>query len=362
MSEGSAAGRSPRTADTQDASAWSGVGGLGRPDKRTTLEAAVAQVRDGMTVGLGGWGSRRKPMAVVRALARQGVKDLTVVSFGGPDVGLLAAVGALRRVVAGFVTLDSIPLDPHWRRAREHGAVELVELDEGMCYLGLLAAAWRVPFLPTRVGLGSSVLEHQRWLRTIRSPYPVDSESFGAWVERAGAHELASAKELAGAKEMVGAQQDPGCQGRAGGTEQDAGTEVLVAMPAIHLDVAFVHVNVADSHGNAAVLGPDPFFDDLMLQAARRGVVLAERVVEPGGLAELGLERVVISRLFVDEVVETPGGAHFTACLPDYERDEALQRRYVEAASDPELLASFLAEFVHVDEERYQRSVRSAVL
>ena len=33
------------------------------PDKRTTAAAAVAELRDGMTIGIGGWGSRRKPMA-----------------------------------------------------------------------------------------------------------------------------------------------------------------------------------------------------------------------------------------------------------------------------------------------------------
>ena len=44
----------------------------------------VAELRDGMTIGIGGWGSRRKPMAVVRAIVRAGIRDLTVVSYGGP--------------------------------------------------------------------------------------------------------------------------------------------------------------------------------------------------------------------------------------------------------------------------------------
>src|SRR5213594_224010 len=97
-----------------------------------TAEQMVAQLRDGMTIGIGGWGSRRKPMALVRAILRSPLRDLTVVSFGGPDVGLLCAAGKLRKVVFGFVSLDSIPLEPHFRRARESGAVEATELDEGM--------------------------------------------------------------------------------------------------------------------------------------------------------------------------------------------------------------------------------------
>src|SRR5919108_2571169 len=143
-------------------------------DKRMSIDDAVAHVRDGMTIGIGGWGSRRKPMALVRAILRSPVKDLTVVSYGGPDVGLLCRAGKVRHLVFGFFTLDSIPLEPNFRRARESGAIEVTELDEGMMYLGLLAAAWRVPFLPTRAGLGSDVMRVNPSLKTVTSPYGAD--------------------------------------------------------------------------------------------------------------------------------------------------------------------------------------------
>src|SRR5512143_1632191 len=116
-------------------------------DKRLTEEDVIAELRDGMTIGIGGWGARRKPMALVRAMLRSPVRDLTVVSYGGPDVGLLCAAGKVRKVVFAFVSLDSIALEPHFRAARQSGAVEALELDEGMMLLGLQAAAWRVPFL-----------------------------------------------------------------------------------------------------------------------------------------------------------------------------------------------------------------------
>ena len=80
----------------------------------------VGELRDGMTVGIGGWGSRRKPMALVRELLRSPVGDLTVVSYGGPDVGLLCAAAKVRKVVFAFVSLDSIPLEPHFRNAMRH--------------------------------------------------------------------------------------------------------------------------------------------------------------------------------------------------------------------------------------------------
>ena len=44
-----------------------------------------------------------------------------MVSYGGPDVGLLCAAGRVRKVVYGFVTFDSIALDPHFRQARQRG-------------------------------------------------------------------------------------------------------------------------------------------------------------------------------------------------------------------------------------------------
>ena len=91
-------------------------------DKTMSLPEAVAHVESGMTIGIGGWGSRRKPMALVRELLRSEATDLTVVTLGGPDVGLLCRAGKVRKLVYGFVSLDSIALDPHFRAAREAGA------------------------------------------------------------------------------------------------------------------------------------------------------------------------------------------------------------------------------------------------
>lgn len=140
-------------------------------DKRMTLDEAAGQVKSGMTIGIGGWGSRRKPMSLVRALLRTDVKDLTVVSYGGPDVGLRAA-GKVKKVVYGFVSLDSIALEPHFRSARQSGSIaECVEYDEGMLQWALYAASLRLPFLPTRAGLGSDVTVVNPQLRTVTSPY-----------------------------------------------------------------------------------------------------------------------------------------------------------------------------------------------
>jgi glutaconate CoA-transferase subunit A len=280
-------------------------------DKRMSLDDLVAELHSGMTIGIGGWGSRRKPMAAVRAILRSDLDDLTVVSYGGPDVGLLCAAGKVAKVVFAFVTLDSIPIDPHFKAARQAGAVECMEIDEGMFYLGLLAAAQRVPFLPTRAGLGSDVLRLNPSLRTVTSPY------------------------------------------------DDA--EELVAMPALRLDAAVVHVNRADANGSGQILGPDPFFDEIFLGAADRRFVTTERIVDTEQFASEGaLQTLCISRLLTDGVVEAPGGAHFTACVPDYTRDEAFQRAYVAAAGDPGEWSAFTARYLEVSEADYQTATRTS--
>ena len=131
---------------------------------------AVAHLEDGMTVGIGGWGPRRKPMALVREILRSPLKDLTLVSYGGADVGMLCAAGKVRKLIFAFVSLDFIPLEPYFRQARQSGRLEVMEIDEGLMLMGLKAAVMRVPFIPTRVGLGTDVLKNSQ-LQLVGSPY-----------------------------------------------------------------------------------------------------------------------------------------------------------------------------------------------
>jgi glutaconate CoA-transferase subunit A len=282
-------------------------------DKRMTIDEVVAQIEDGMTVGIGGWGPRRKPMALVRAIVRSELKDLTIVSWGGADVGLLARAGKIRKLVYAFVSLDTVPLEPNFQRARQNATIpEVVELDEGMFQTGLYAAAQRLPFLPMRAGLGSDVLVNNPWIKTVTSPYPDADGDFGEFV----------------------------------------------AVPALNLDVALVHLNRADQHGNATYLGPDPYFDDLFVQAASKAFLSCEQIVDTAGLTvDTPVQRLLISRMMVDGVIETPNGAHFTNCVPDYERDEAFQRAYAAAAADDEQWTAFEQRFLSGDEAAYQAAV-----
>ncbi|MDX6743379.1 CoA transferase subunit A [Actinocorallia sp. A-T 12471] len=276
--------------------------------RQMTVEEIVGSVESGMTLGIGGWGSRRKPMALVRALCNSPVRDLTVISYGGADVGLLCAAGKVRKLVAPFVTLDSIALEPHFRQARQNGTIEFEEYDEGMFMFGLYAAAHGLPFLPTQAGLGSDVLATNPRLKTVADPY---------------------------------------------------GGEELIAVPALRMDVSFVHLQRADSRGNALYLGGDPYFDDLYAKAADRAYVSCEKLVDTADLLKEGpVQALLVSRAQVTGVVETPNGSHFTTGDDD-RRDEAFQRHYVEAAASPEAWAAFRARFLDGDEAAYQAAVRA---
>jgi glutaconate CoA-transferase subunit A len=295
-------------------------------DKRTTLDDAAAGVESGMTIGIGGWGSRRKPMAFVRALLRTGVTDLTVVAYGGPDLGLLCSAGKVAKVYYGFVSLDSPPFyDPWFSRARTTGAIVAREMDEGMLRCGLQAAAARLPFLPIRAGLGSSVPDFwEGELRTVVSPYP---------------------SPLPGSVRSC--------------PPEGTGHEELIAMPALRLDAAFVHLNLGDRHGNAAYTGIDPYFDDLFLMAADRRFLSVERVVSTEELVQaVPPQALLVNRMMVDHVVEAPGGAHFTTAAADYGRDEAFQRHYARAAADEESWARFTETYLSGGEADYQAAVR----
>ena len=47
-------------------------------NKQMTAHEVVAQLSDGMTIGIGGWGPRHKPMALIREILRSDLKDLTI--------------------------------------------------------------------------------------------------------------------------------------------------------------------------------------------------------------------------------------------------------------------------------------------
>jgi len=272
-------------------------------DKRMSVADIVSELKDGMTIGIGGWGARQKPMALIREIVKSDLKDLTIVSYGGCDVGMLASAKKIKKLVFAFVSLDAIPLEAHFRRARSAGEFEVMEVDEGMFQLGLKAAAQKLDFLPCVAGLGTDVMTYNPDIKTIKSPYSDDH---------------------------------------------------YVAMPAIKLDVALCHVSESDTRGNSWIGGPDMFFDEWFCRAAETAYLTCERVVDTSAFNDdHKILRMPIERNLVRGVAEVPYGAHPTSCGPDYGFDVAHLKAY--SATAKEGWEGYVSEFIEADD--YVKSV-----
>jgi glutaconate CoA-transferase subunit A len=246
-------------------------------------------------------------MALVREILRSPLKNLTIVSYGGPDVGMLCAAGKVKKLVFAFATMDAIPLEPYFRKARESGAIEVMELDEGMFEWGLRAAGMRMSFLPTRVGLGSDVLAKNPSIKTIQSPY--------------------------------------------------ADGETYAAMPALKLDAALLHVNEADRWGNTLLRGHDVFFDHLFARAADRCYVTTEVLHDRLALDAETAKDNRFERYLVHGVVHAPFGAHPTYFGPSYGWDLEHLKRYDASATEESGWAAYANEFVNLSEPDYLAKV-----
>lgn len=258
--------------------------------KLVSLEEAVAGVADGSTLGLGGWIFNGQPMALVRALAKRGVRDLSLVPSPGsmaPD--LLIGAGCVRRTLCVFISFEQFGLAPHFRRAAETGAIEVTDID-GPAYAGGLRAAMDdLPWMPIP-DLGTDLPRHAP---EVYRPLPT----------------------APGERRMFGAK-------------------------AIAPDVTFVHAQQADELGNVQFLGA-PYFDVMLGQASRRLVVSVDRIVSTETIRRSNHLTKLPSAL-VDAVVHVPFGAHPAASSGLYESDDTALREYVRASAKPADFAAWL--------------------
>lgn len=201
----------------------------GRRPVVASLEDALAGIEDGSVIGLGGAVTAAHPMALVRGLARRGIRDLRIVApTGGIDVDLLIAAGCVTSVTSSYVGVEGLAgVAPVFRAAVQAGTVEVVDLDEAHCVMGLRAAGHKLPFMPWRGGVGTSF--------PTLNPTLVEFE-------------------------------DP------------VAGQPLLAIPAIELDVALIYAEQADEYGNVQVIGT-PHMDQLLANAAERVIVQVERIV-----------------------------------------------------------------------------------
>ncbi len=260
-------------------------------------EALRRWVKPGSTVVLGTCLEQMIPFAAAHELIRQGIGDLTLV---GPvsDIAFdqLIGAGLVRRVMAAWVGNVMMGSAYAYRRAAERGVprpLEVVEFSNFTLAQALHAAAIGAPFLPTRSGLGSDMILRNSHLVPIEDPL---------------------------------------------------GGGPLLAVRALQPDVAIVHVQRADPHGNAAMWGSLGITPDAA-RAARAVIVTAEEIVSPDRIRS-DPNRVVVPGIVVAAVVEARWGSHPSPAQGYYRRDHEAYAEYHRVTKTEEGYAAWRREWV----------------
>lgn len=266
--------------------------GRWRPDKLTTLRAAIAaSVTDGAMLALGGMALYRSPVAAAAEIVRQGFRNLTLLDYvAGFEGDILVGAGCVATVRSCYFGLDVVGLAPMYRTAVEQGRVKVIEETEVTVAYGLRAARAGLDFMPARTFSGTDMLSVRPDLALVPSPYSDD---------------------------------------------------IYVAIPALAPDVAIVHAWCADSAGNA-VLRSEYCLDVDLCAAARVTIVTAEHIVPTSEVEAHGTD---IIAAHVEHVVCAPRGAWPSSCYPDYRADLSLLMDYADACRD-DGFAAFLHDFL----------------
>lgn len=247
-----------------------------------SIEDAVSDIKDGMTISIGGFGADNHPMAVIREIIKQGKKDLTVIASAtaGLDVDLLIGAGCVKKVIAPYVGLEMYcPIGHNFRKYAESGQIDVWECSEYTLYAGLFAGAAGQDFMAWRGGIGSSL--------------PKLNPDFVEFTDPIG------------------------------------GEKKYLAIPALRADWAIIHVGWSDAYGNGQHLGA-PFGDRWLARAADRIMNVTERIV-PNSFVRKNPFMTSIS--YADCVVEAPYGAHPYAAHGFYREDAEHIKDYVDASN-----------------------------
>lgn len=241
-------------------------------DKCTTLPEAIERyVHDGDLLACGGFGHIRVSMVAIYEIIRQQKRNLTFCGKTAVhDSDVLIAAGCVDRIEVAYGFGHELRgLSPASRRAAESGRCEVVaEISNAGYQWRFLAAAMGLPFVPTRVMLGTDTLEKSS-AQVIEDPF--------------------SGKSIA-------------------------------LLPACYPDVVLMHVHRCDRYGNAQIDGI--VVEDFELaRAARRLIVTTEEIVDDDVIRE-NPQRTIMPYYLVDAVIEVPFGAHPTLMPDRYYFDE----------------------------------------
>ncbi|MFC3321571.1 CoA-transferase [Mesorhizobium cantuariense] len=235
----------------------------------TDVEGLAAMVSQGDSFGVGGHHFARLPIALLRAIARSGTKDLRYVCWaGGLPLELLLEADAVAEIDLCFSSLDVFGLPPRFRAAAETGAIPVRDWTALAMIQALRAAQQNLPSMPFQIPLGSDMLA--RVPGASGRPDPISGSATGF-------------------------------------------------IPPLRLDTFVVHTQRADESGNVQIIGPRAL-DFAMAGAARQVLVTVEEIVPVGALRQDGRQS-ILTRNQVSAIALAPGGAYPASCLPFYVTD-----------------------------------------
>jgi len=253
---------------------------LERKKKIIDAKEAAAQVKDGMTIGIG---NRARPMMVIWELIRNRVKNLTIVggAFTHLGVDMLIGAGCVKKILTGSVTGDYLAgIGPCFRLMAERGELDVWEASEGVMYTGMKASSMLLPFLPWRAVVGTSYPEVNPDLKVFQDPIK---------------------------------------------------GETLVAVPAITPEITFLHAGYGDAYGNiqhADLVGSDV----ALVDASERVIVQVEKIISNEEIRKHP-EKTTIHSVDVEAVIRAPYGSYPFASSGFYLNDDEHIREYVNAAN-----------------------------
>lgn len=266
-------------------------------NKLMNISNAVALIKDGDTVGIGGNVLHRAPMSLVREIIRQEKKDLKLVKTAGAmDVDMLCFANCAQSVDAGFISYESeFGLANHYRKAVQDG---VVKGNEHACYTvmsALRAAIYGIPFMPVYGLKESDLIEKNDYFTKIQDPFS---------------------------------------------------SEKITVVKAIRPDITIIHVQEADRHGNALILGPK--FDDILLaKAAKKVIIAAENIVDECKF-RFEDQKADIPHFMVAAVVHSPNGAAPCSCPKEYNIDRKSISQF-KTLKDKTQLEDYIREYEEMD-------------
>ena len=267
-------------------------------DKRMTMhEAVAAHVQDGDLLAIEGF-TACICFAAAHEIIRQGRRDLTLCRMT-PDLiyDQMIAAGCASKLIFSYLGNPGVGPLHCIRRAVEQGLPHAIELEEYSHYgtvARYLAGAHRLPFYPLRSYKGSDLPGVNPKIRFIESPY---------------------------------------------------GDGSIAVVPPLNPDVAILHAQRADKHGNTQFWGLLGVQKEVAF-AAKRLVVVVEEIVDEAIICG-DPNRTLIPGLIVDAVVHEPYGAHPSYVQGYYDRDNDFYLLWDQISRDAAATQQWLEEWVY---------------